>query len=354
MNQALLDQIVDAVLYEGYILYPYRPSLKNRQRWTFGVLYPRAFCDAHESGDAWSMQSECLVRGGSDAIVHVTVRFLQLQARLVGRLPCPVAELAQCEEPDFELVERLKVGDRRLETWQEAVERDVALPGLDLNSLACEPRCSDFALTRSREIEPVRGDTGEIDAILVRQRYSIEGRVQVSAVAFGDGLFKLRVRIENHTALEDAGAICRDRAVLHALASTHTILAVLDGEFCSLIDPPFEYKALADSCRNEGTWPVLVGLEGEKHTMLSSPITLYDYPQLAAQSPGEFFDGTEIDEMLVLRTLTLTDDETEAAAAVDERVRALLTRTRSLSDEQMMGWHGTVRGLRPVTAGEAP
>ena len=46
MNRALVDPIADAVLYEGYILYPYRPSVKNRQRWTFGGLYPEAYCQA--------------------------------------------------------------------------------------------------------------------------------------------------------------------------------------------------------------------------------------------------------------------------------------------------------------------
>ncbi len=97
---------------------------------------------------------------------------------------------------------------------------------------------------------------------------------------------------------------------------------------------------------------MLVGTDGETDTMLSSPITLYDYPQIAAESPGEFFDGTEIDEMLVLRIMTLTEDEKQAAAAVDERVQALLTRIGSLSQEQMMGLHGAVRGLRLVPAGE--
>jgi hydrogenase maturation protease len=156
------------------------------------------------------------------------------------------------------------------------------------------------------------------------------------------------VRIENTTSPGSPGETCRDQAVLHALASTHTVLSVEHGEFLSVIDPPDPYRALAAACCNEGTWPVLVGREGETDTMLSSPITLYDYPQIAEQSPGDFFDGTEIDEMLVLRILTLTDDEQEAAANVDERARTLLTRTRSLSDEQIMGLHGTVRGLRPV------
>ena len=89
MNQALVDQIVDAVLYEGYILYPYRPSVKNRQRWTFGGLYPRGYCEAQEAGDAWSMQTECLVRGRGNTVVRVEVRFLHLQARLVGQLDVP-------------------------------------------------------------------------------------------------------------------------------------------------------------------------------------------------------------------------------------------------------------------------
>ncbi len=139
--------------------------------------------------------------------------------------------------------------------------------------------------------------------------------------------------------------------MLFALASTHTILGVHDGEFLSMIDPPEQFRALSALCHNEGTWPVLVGREGESDTMLSSPITLYDNPQIAAESPGDFFDGTEIDEMLVLRILTLTDEERQAAAAVDERARALLTRTRSLSEAQMTGLHGTVRGMQPVPFG---
>jgi hydrogenase maturation protease len=200
----------------------------------------------------------------------------------------------------------------------------------------------------------VRGHTVEIEAILVREQNSVTGRVEVSAESLGDGLFKLRARIENDSTLERADQTSRDQAVLHALASTHTILSVQEGEFLSLIDPPDECRALASSCHNEGTWPVLIGREGETDTMLSSPITLYDYPQIAAESPGEFFDGTEIDEMLVLRILTLTGEERQAAAAVDERARALLTRTSSLSAEQMMGLHGAVRGLRRVSSGECP
>jgi hypothetical protein len=136
--------------------------------------------------------------------------------------------------------------------------------------------------------------------------------------------------------------------LLCSLVSTHTILGVREGEFVSFLDPPECWREAAAACRNIGTWPVLAGEEGQKDTMLSSPIILYDYPQVAPESPGDFFDGTEIDEMLTLRIMTLTDDEKCAMAAVDERAGALLARTEALALEQLLGLHGTVRGLRPL------
>ena len=113
------------------------------------------------------------------------------------------------------------------------------------------------------------------------------------------------------------------------------------------MDPPDAWREAAAACRNVGTWPVLVGAEGQADMMLSSPIILYDYPQIAPESPGDFFDGTEIDEMLTLRIMTLTDEEKRAMAAVDERAGDLLARTEAMAREQLMGLHGTVRGLRP-------
>ena len=145
----------------------------------------------------------------------------------------------------------------------------------------------------------------------------------------------------------------RDEGLLRSLVSTHTILGLRAGEFVSLLDPPDPWRDLAAGCRNEGTWPVLVGENGAKDTMLSSPIILYDYPQVAPESPGDLFDSTEIDEILTLRILTLTDEEKQTMAAVDERARALLHRTESLAGEQLLGLHGTVRDLRPVSEGQS-
>ena len=89
----------------------------------------------------------------------------------------------------------------------------------------------------------------------------------------------------------------------------------------------------------------MVGEEGERSMMLSSPIILYDYPQVAPESHGDLFDGTEIDEILTLRIMTLTDEEKEQVRAADERARALLDRTEALSGEDMMKLHGTIRNL---------
>jgi hypothetical protein len=348
MNESLVDQVASAVLYEGYMLYPYRPSVKNRQRWTFGGLYPRAYSEAHGGTDAWTMQTECLVQGGPQTTLDVTVRFLHLMARQVGELAQPLTELPDNAEPAFRPVECMQVEGKRYQTWQEAVERQVPLGDSVLEGLIERPRVQDFAFPAQRQWEPLRSGSGDIVAVIVREQQAVAGAVELSAAPTGAGLFRVTAKIVNLTPLDEAAGKTRDDALLRALVSTHTMLGVRDGAFVSLLDPPESCRALAAACRNVGTWPVLIGTEGQKDTMLSSPIILYDYPQIAPESPGDLFDGTEIDEILTLRILTLTDEEKAAAAAVDERARALLNRTEALAREQLLRLHGTVRGLRPV------
>jgi hydrogenase maturation protease len=353
MNCALVNKIVNAVLYEGYMLYPYRPSVKNQHRWTFGGLYPRSYSDAQAGNDRWAIQTECLVRATERTAIEVEVRFLHLQTRQIGELEPPQKELKDGDEPAFRPVEVLRVGQRFLQTWQEAVEREVPLGELGLGSLLAARRHL-FAFPGLRQLEPVRGSSDEVAGLIVRDQQSIAGMVEVYAAPVAEGLFKLRVRIENQTPLEYIDQLGRDEVLLRSLVSTHTILGVCEGEFVSLVDPPEEWRALAAGCQNEGTWPVLVGEEGEKDTMLSSPIILYDYPEVAPESPGDLFDCTEIDEILTLRILTLTEEEKQAAAAVDDRVRALLERSEALAREQLLGLHGTVRGLRLLSGGGLP
>ena len=282
MNSAV-EKIANAVLYEGYILYPYRASaVKNQQRWNFGTLGPGEI-----------MQTECLIAGSPDSVLDVKVRFLQMLAR-EGHV------------------------------WNEAKEHAALSSDLRLHELAQHELAQKEAFAFGREIE---------------------GAVEITAKMLRERLFRITVRITNLVSSEDRD---REAVLLRSLVSTHTILSVRGGEFVSLIDPPDEFRDEAKACRNIGTWPVLAGEEGTHDTMFSSPIILYDYPEIAPESPGDFYDGTEMDEMLALRVLTLTDDEKREMRGGDERARRILELTETLPDEHMMKLHGVVRGMRPV------
>ena len=136
--------------------------------------------------------------------------------------------------------------------------------------------------------------------------------------------------------------------MVNSMLSTHTILTITGGEFVSMIDPPFEYRDAVDACRNIRTFPVLAGPEGQRDCILSSPIILYDYPQIAPESSGDLFDGTEIDEILSLRIMTMTEDEKNEMRQSDERARQMLERTDNMPAEQFMKLHGALRGLRAL------
>jgi hypothetical protein len=242
----------------------------------------------------------------------------------------------------------LRVGEQLYHTWQEAEEREVIFDEMTLGELSAHPRCMPFTFAGGRRCEPVRDPAGQIVGALLREQQAIEGSIEVEAAKVAEGLFRLTCRVVNHTPLAEAATASRDNALLCSLVSAHTLLGVRGGEFVSLLDPPECWREAAAACRNVGVWPVLVGAEGQTDTMLASPIILYDYPQIAPESPGDFFDGTEIDEMLTLRILTMTDEEKHAMAAVDERTRGLLARTETLAREQLLGLHGTIRNARPI------
>jgi hypothetical protein len=344
MNRALVDRIANAVLYEGYILYPYRPSLRNQQRWNFGGLYPEPYC--RSIGEAASNQTQCLVSGAEVTRIEVVIRFLHLTARIVGEVSPPIREWPKDGEIAFRPVPTLEIVDQLLHTWQEAEEREIVLDEMTLGDLSAGPRCLPFRFSGGCRTEPVRDADGQIVGILRREQQPIEGEVAVEAAEIAERLFRLTCRVQNRTSPAELQPMSRDDALLHTLVSAHTILSVQDGEFISLIDPPECWRDYAADCHNIGVWPVLVGDEGQADTMLSSRIILYDYPQVAPESPGDFFDNTEIDEMLTLRILTMTDDEKRAMATVDERARGLLERTESMTEEQLRGLHGAIRDFQ--------
>jgi hypothetical protein len=349
MNLGVVDQIAKAVLYEGYMLYPYRPSsVKNQQRWNFGVLCPQSYSAAQNGTEAWIMQTECLVEGSSMTGLEVRIRFLQLVARSVGELTEPVSELQPDKISEFVLVDKLVVNHRVYQPWQEALEREVILPVYNLEALGYRPMPEAFSFPAEKTIEHLRDGSGRIVGLIQRHRQYLCGAIEVMGEAVDNGLFKVSVRICNTTPFEMPEGAGREEALMSSLVSTHTVLGVHDGRFVSQLAPPDSLNAQAAKCKNIGTWPVLVGEEGQYDTMLSSPIILYDYPQIAPESAGDLFDGTEIDEILSLRIMTLTDEEKREMSQSDERARAMLERTENMPVEQLMKLHGVLRGLRPL------
>jgi hypothetical protein len=348
MNGAIVDKIVQAVLYEGYNLYPYRPSVKNRCRWTFGGLYPRAFSEAVEGTDPWSMQLQCLLQGGQDSPLEIRLKFLHLMQRTIGVLPAACDELPAGKDPVYQAVDSLQWGDTQYQTWQEAEEHAVTIGPLALGSLLGGGKVGPFVAPASHRLEPLRDREGRIGAVIVRDQQAVEGSAEISAEVLDGSVCRLTVRVFNRTPLEEAGSRSRDETLMRTLVAMHAVVTVQEGKFFSLTDPPETLRTAAAACQNRGVWPVLVGEPGTQDAMLASPIILYDYPQIAPESPGDLFDGTEIDEILTLRILTLTEEEKVLAGATDDRTRRLLERTESLARNQLAGLHGAVRSWQPA------
>jgi hypothetical protein len=349
MNPSTVDRIANAVLYEGYILYPYRASSrKNRQRFTFGRVYPQAYGEAQNGAEPSAMQTECLLRNqGEMPSLEVRVRFLHPMTRSIGLLSVAVPELpADIESGSFLQVPELRIDDKLYQTWQEAVEREVRSSRQPLDGLANQPLLVPFSFASSLTFDPIRDRQSQVIGAIIRSQQTVLGTIHIAVQPVGGKVFKVRVTVENHTPLSDRDLNQQEEVLMRTFASTHTILESEKGEFLSLMDPPDDYAEASATCSNIGTWPVLVGEKdkGQTGTMLSSPIILYDYPEIAPESPGEFFDGTEIDEILSLRVLTMTDQEKWEMSQIDERARQILNRTEALPEEDFWKMHGTIRG----------
>ncbi|MBC5805674.1 MAG: hypothetical protein DLM53_07945 [Candidatus Eremiobacter antarcticus] len=344
-------KIGDAVLYEGYMLYPYTATAtKNQSRWQFGVVFPQAYGESTVN-EAWFMQSELLVEPQGEPQFDVLVRFLHVQSRRVRQGDSAGHEGGTA-------VDSLVVDGVKHIPWEEAVPREIPFR-LSLNASAdaaawqTSQAAIDIPATLIRE--DLRDFGGKLHGWLERECRALAGTVIVSWRLVG-ALHHVRLRIENHSkpASGDSDAD-RTAALRGAFVSTHSILAVQNGAFLSLLDPPAEATPAAKRCENHQAWPVLLPAAQERSPhrsamMLLSPIILYDYPQIAPESDGDKFDATEIDELLNLSVLTLTDEEKREARAADPRSRAIIDRAESIMPEQFAKMHGALRYLRSAGA----
>ena len=336
--------VADAVLYEGYVLYPYRASArKNQVRWQFGVLAPPAIA-AHDASERSVCRTECVVDPSDTPVLHVRVRFLHAQRRTLE------APLSGTGGRSWVPVTELDVDGARWAVWDEAVEREVDLGPVPLLPLADASPCRAGARRRSRRRGGAARRCGR-DRRSCRPPLRAARRARPCRSRVGAGLgalLRLAVTVENVTAF-DRVDVGRDEATRHALVAVHVLLGVDGGAFVSLLDPPDDAREAVGACVNTGMFPVLVD---DDTVMLSSPIILYDHPEVAPESQGDLFDATEIDEILALRVLTLTDDEKAEARGTDVRAAQIVDRVDAMAPDAWERLHGTVRELRP--AGESP
>lgn len=338
--------IADAVLYEGYLLYPYRASSdKNRSRWQFGVLGPPSASPA-SFGEEPGMAMQCLLAPDGDRPPEVAIhlRFLQVQVREVQE---------RGEDGGHTPVGALTVDGRRVLSWDEAVECEIALPARPLTL----PYDAPHTVPGGEDVEPLADAAGTPVGRIVRRREPLAARIRVEAVRDGD-FVRLSVAVDNE---HPDTAADKDAAVRASLIGSHLIVRARGARFVSLLEPPEEAQAAAARCEQRRCWPVLAGPEGTADTVLGAPIILYDHPEVAEQSPGALFDSTEIDEILTLRVMTMTDEEKAEARATDPRAREIIDRCDGMSAADLQRLHGLLRdphapapGPVPAAAGPGP
>ena len=337
LEPALLQRVravADAVLYEGYLLYPYRStSGKNQVRWQFGVLGPPGAA-AGGLGEEPALRTECLVRPGPDpssARLGVRLRLLQVQARTVQA----------ANGAGWRTVDRLEAAGTAWVTWDEALAHELALGPFALDELRAGVSVP-VDVPGGEDIEPLpEARAGRI----VRRREPLRGVLELTAVADGD-LVRVAAEVRN----TGAAAADRAQAARRSFTGTHLVLTVAGAAFVSVIDPPEDALAAAARCTQRRCWPVLAGPAEEDRIVLAAPIILYDHPEIAPQSAGDLFDATEIDEILTLRVLTMTDREKAEARATDPRAAAIIDRCEAMSPADLQRLHGVLRDPHAGTA----
>lgn len=280
----MLEELIDALLYEGYALYPYTPgATKNATPTPFGILYPPDYADGRPAAFDHLRMDMALSPGGSGSTVRAELRFLQPGG------------------PQ----------DR-----ERALERRVQLAETPLTELAGDGVGTEFRFGALRGRARMRADLD----------------------AGPEGTARLRVCVHNDTPLADAAEAGRARALESSLISTHVIASAPGSRFHSATEHP-EWASV-------NTFPVLATPEDD--TVLGAAIVLSDHPRIAPESRGSLFDGTEIEEALLLHVHTLSEPEREAIAAGDPAVRAMVERAIATTPEEMLRLHGRLELSDPA------
>ncbi len=289
-----LEQLVDALLYEGYALYPYTPgAAKNATPTPFGILYPPTYAAALASTFE-RLELRCVLQAPPEAVLGAEVRFLAATG------------------------ERHKAAAHRVRL------ADTTVGALAAPSVTGEP-------IAECEVEIA----GEVKITGEPPRW-LRLALSVRAHELAPGSYEVTLAVENRTPC--AQGLDRSGALAHSLLSTHPILRVSGGRFGSPLECP---------CGSVNTFPVLASAVDD--AVVGAAIVLPDHPQLAPESRGGLFDSTEIEEALLLHVKALSDGEREEIERQDPLVREMVARATATTPEEVLALHGRVTLRDPVT-----
>jgi hypothetical protein len=326
-NQVVED-ITRTVLYEGYSLFPYhRGALKNQKPIPFGVVFPEAYTVYNPHAHSCS-QTECIITGTEDAVVNITVRFLHLLKTKI-------------ENPGNGNSTDKKNSEISPGTGWQTIERKLSSGELSIPRLTKRTKVIPVTFGKLNENKIITYDN--INAKQLTVASALDGSILISAACIRNNTYRITVRITNKTSIKYASKKTRDQVLSQSFLSTHTILNVENAEFISSQNPGDAWKNCTDECMNINSWPILI--DEHNHTMLSSPIILYDHPKINPQSSGDLFDSTEIEEALLLHVAMLSPGEKRSIAASDEKLNAMLTRVGQVTPEELLQFHSGLKDI---------
>ncbi len=342
-TQSVLENVTRTLLYEGYALFPYhRSAIKNQKPIPFGVVFPEQYNTYNEHSHS-KMQTQCIVTGSEDLQVNITIRFLHLmQIKLFEKVTSQ-----ETAESDFIQVNNVSIDGKTCQAGWQTTERKISTGDLQISQLIKNRKVICIEFDKEYDTKYLSEEIGKTPAKQINSIAEIKGTVIIEAepVKNIQNAFRITITVTNTTPVENAETISRDEVLTQSFLSTHIILNTPDGQFISHQDPDEKWKSVIEECENINTWPILI--DTGNTTLLSSPIILYDYPQINPQSHGDLFDSTEIEEALLLHVNLLSDDEKKRIGESDEKLKAMLGKVSNITPQELINFHS---GLKHTNA----
>ncbi|MEP6513945.1 MAG: hypothetical protein ABJA79_08750 [Parafilimonas sp.] len=336
---SILENLTRTLLYEGYALYPYhRSAVKNQKPIPFGVVFPRDY-NAHNEHARSNMQTQCIIDGSDDSLININVRFLHLKKIELLEHIAPEENAGN----DFIPVFNLTVKDKSYQAGWQTIERKITAGDLQIAQLIRHKEVISIGFDKMFERKNIYADSDTIAAKQINNVSEIKGTVIIAAALVENmqNVFRITVNISNTTPVADAEVVTRDEVLSQSFLSTHIVLQTRNAAFISHQSPGEKWEAAIAGCENINTWPILI--DENDTTLLSSPIILYDHPQINPQSSGDLFDSTEIEEALLLHVNLLSDEEKKRIAQSDEKLQAMLSKVSQVTLEELINFHSGLK-----------